>query len=270
MLRIAITLLLLTSFALAQETFTPKFEDGDAWTETTTASLTLRLKVTEVEKGTDGATHEQAAAVAREERRETRILEATKDTPTAFRVAWPLSRERQDAADPRPTALEGRSVEIRGRDATPTDAPDAVKAAAREPAAWRFLLPLVPKSPGDSWSVPAAALARVLVRGAREEPADTSEIKVTFATVANKDGARFATLSLAGSIAVDSRQDFRVQFDVKGELLWDLTTGHPVSLAIEGEAKTLEGKVKDDKGEVVGRVADAGSTFSVRVEYTVK
>ena len=69
---------------------------------------------------------------------------------------------------------------------------------------------------------------------------------------------------------MDSRQDFRVQFDVKGELLWDLTTGHPVSLAIEGEAKTLEGKVKDDKGEVVGRVADAGSTFSVRVEYTVK
>lgn len=270
MLRTALASLLLVSSALAQETFAPKYEEGDTWTEVTSAALSLRLKVTEVDKGTDGATHEQAAAVDRGERRETRILEATKDTPTAFKTSWPLSRERQDGAEARPTALEGRSVEIRGRDATPADAPDAVKAAAREPAAWRVLLPLAPKSPGDSWSVPAAALARVLVRGAREEPADTSEIKVTLAGVAEKDGARIATLSLAGSIAVDSRQDFRVQFDVKGALVWDLSAGHPVSLTIEGEAKTLEGKVKDEKGEVVGRIADDGSTFSLKVEYSIR
>lgn len=272
MLRPLALALLLAAPAIAQESFSPRFEDGDVWIESTRASLTLRLKVTEVEDGVDGATQEQKSAVSREERRETTILEATRDAPAAFKTAWPLSRTREGAPDAvaQPTALEGQAVELRGRDATPSDAPDAVKAAAREPAAWRALLPAASKSPGDSWTVPAAALARVLVRGAREEPADTSEIKVTFAGVAEKEGSRVATLTLAGSIAVDSRQDFRVQFDVKGELKWDLATGHPVSLAISGEAKTLEGKVKDEKGEVVGKIAGEGSAFEVMVNYEVK
>ena len=272
MLRPLALAFLLASSALAQESFTPRFEDGDVWTETTRASLTLRLKVTEVEDGVDGATHEQQSAVAREERRETTILEAAKDTPAAFKTSWPLSRTREGAAEAAsvPTALEGQSVEIRGREATPSDAADAVKSAAREPGAWRALLPASPKSAGDSWTVPAAALARVLVRGAREEPGDTSEIKVTLVAIAEKDGSRIATLSLAGSIAVDSRQDFRVQFDVKGELLWDLAAGHPVSLAITGEAKALEGKVKDEKGEVVGKIAGEGSAFAVMVDYSIR
>ena len=268
---LAITLVLATP-ALAQETFSPRFEDGDVWTEATLANLTLRLKVTEIEDGVDGTTQNQKSIVSREDRRETTILEATKDTPAAFRTTWPLSRTRDGAPDATstPTALEGQSVEIRGRDATPADAPDAVKAAAREPAPWRALLPPNPKSPGDTWTIPAAAIARILVRGAREEPGDTSEIKITFASVAEKDGARVATLSLAGSIAVDSRQDFRVQFDMKGELQWDLASGHPVSLALTGEATALEGKVKDEKGEVVGKIAGEGSAFEVRVTYLVK
>ncbi|MEK7470371.1 MAG: hypothetical protein AAB074_23620 [Planctomycetota bacterium] len=263
---------ILVSGALAQETFTPRFEDGDVWTEVTSAKLTLRLKVTEVEDGVDGAAHDRTSAVFREERRETTILEATRDTPAAFRMSWPLSRTREGAPDAAstPTALEGQSVEIRGRDATPADAPEAVKSAAREAAPWRALLPTSPKSAGDSWKIPAAALARVLVRGAREEPGDTSEIKITLASVAEGDGARVATLALTGSIGVDSRQDFRVQFDVKGELLWDLSSGHPVSLAMTGEAKSLEGKVKDEKGEVVGKIAGEGSAFEIRVGYAVK
>ncbi|KAF0241376.1 MAG: hypothetical protein FD180_4466, partial [Planctomycetota bacterium] len=75
MLRPLALALLLAAPAIAQESFSPRFEDGDVWIESTRASLTLRLKVTEVEDGVDGATQEQKSAVSREERRETTILE---------------------------------------------------------------------------------------------------------------------------------------------------------------------------------------------------
>ena len=57
---------------------------------------------------------------------------------------------------------------------------------------------------------------------------------------------------------------------MKGTLRWDLTTGHPVSLDLHGEAKAFEGKVKDAHGEVVGRVEGKGSEFSVQVDYTIR
>lgn len=270
MLRTLLAALLLPAAVFAQEAFSPSVEEGDVWTETTESSLSLRLKVTEVDKGKEGATREQGAKVEKEERRETRILEASKGVPGALRTTWVTSRERLDGGESRATALEGRTVEIRGREATPADAPEAAKAAAREPAPWRALLPAGPRSPGESWTIPAAALARVLLRGASEEPSDTSEIKVTFARVSGQDGARIATLTLSGSVSVDSRQDFRVQFDVEGELLWDLENGHPVSLALTGKARTLEGTLKDSKGETQGRITGEGSEFKVKTGYSVR
>lgn len=270
MVRALLAALLLSGTVLAQETFSPSVEEGDVWTETTESSLSLRLKVTEVDKGKEGATREQGAKVEKEERRETRILEASKGVPGALRTTWVSSRERVDGGEARATALEGRTVEIRGREATPADAPEAAKAAAREPAAWRALLPSGPRSPGESWTIPAASVARLLLRGASEEPSDASEIKVTFAGVSARDDARIATLSISGIVAVDSRQDFRVQFDVEGELLWDLASGHPVSLTLTGKARTLEGTLKDARGETLGKVTGEGSEFSVKTGYSVR
>ncbi|MCC6738616.1 MAG: hypothetical protein IT452_06190 [Planctomycetia bacterium] len=270
MLRPAFAALLLCGAVLAQETFSPSMEEGAVWTETTEGSLTLRMKVTEVDKGKEGATREQGAKVEKEERRETRILEASKGVPAALRATWVTSRERLDGGEARATALEGRTVEIRGREARPADAPEAAKAAARGPEPWRALLPSGPRSPGESWTVPAAALSRLLLRGASEEPSDASEIKVTFARVSGQDDARIATLTLSGTIAVDSRQDFRVQFDVEGELLWDLSSGHPVSLTLAGKARALEGTLKDSRGEIVGKVTGEGSEFAVKTGYSVR
>ncbi|MCE9584077.1 MAG: hypothetical protein K8T20_16455, partial [Planctomycetes bacterium] len=207
--------LLLAATAFAQESFSPRFEDGDVWTAITTASLKLRLKVTQVEDGVDGTTQSQDSVVEREERREVTIVEAGKGAPAAWKVSWPVSRVRE-GADAQPTALEGRTVEIRGREATPDDTPDAVKAAAREPEAWRALLPAAPKSPGDAWKIKPASLMKLVIQGAREEPADSPELDVKFAGVEEKDGARFATIEIAGPIAVDSRQEFRIEYAVKG------------------------------------------------------
>ncbi|MCE9582246.1 MAG: hypothetical protein K8T20_07120, partial [Planctomycetes bacterium] len=77
-------------------------------------------------------------------------------------------------------------------------------------------------------------------------------------------------IEIAGPIAVDSRQEFRIEYAVKGTLRWDLATGHPVSLELRGEAKAFEGKVKDAHGEVAGRIEGKGSEFGVKVEYSVK
>lgn len=261
--------LFLAATSFAQESFAPRFEDGDVWIETTRASLNLRLKVTQVEDGVEGSTQAQDSLVEREERREVTILEGGKNAPAAWKVSWPASRVRE-GAEAQPTELEGKSVEVRGREALPEDASEASKAAAREPGAWRSLLPPGPKSPGDSWKLKPASLLKLLIQGAREEPADSPELDLKFAGVEEKDGARIATIEISGPIAVDSRQEFRIEYAVKGTLRWDLTTGHPVSLELRGEAKAFEGKVKDAHGEVVGKIEGKGSEFGVRVEYSVK
>jgi hypothetical protein len=109
-----------------------------------------------------------------------------------------------------------------------------------------------------------------VIRGAREEPADSSELKVTLSKIDEVDGGRIATLTVEGTIAVESRQEFKVSYDVKGTLRWDLGGGHPLSLELKGEAKAFEGKIKDEHGEVVGRIAGEGSIFSLRVDDAVK
>src|SRR6185503_8451859 len=117
--------LLLTALpALAEESFTPRFEDGDLWVETTSASLSLKLKVTPIEDGAEGAPREQETTVRREERRETTVIEGGKGAPGAWKSTWTTSRV-DDGSGAKATDLEGRTVEIHGRDATPADAPEA-------------------------------------------------------------------------------------------------------------------------------------------------
>jgi hypothetical protein len=263
--------------AAAQESFLPAPEKGDIWVARTETEAVLRLRVTPADPDSGGPA--DAGSTRRTaETQETAWLEAEGDAPGSWKVTFTESREAagKPDADParlelRPTDLEGHAWEVSASgELTPADAPEAVRARLRETETWRALLPPGPRRAGESWIVPAARLARLVVRGAEEPPDGASEFKVTFQEIAGEGDARSAVLVLEGRVAVDSRQGFRVEYDVRGSLRYDLSRQRPLALDVAGEAVVLEGAVKDRDGEVIGTVEGRGTRFEMRTRWTFR
>jgi hypothetical protein len=251
--------------------FAPIAEAGDVWTVRTRARFDLRLRVTELENGQEGATREKTGLSERVETRRVEITGGADGRPASWKVAFVESRVRESAEAPlAPDAAHGLALEIRGAEALPADAPDDVRARARRAEVFRALLPEGAKRPGESWEVKGSDLARFVVRGSDEEPAADSALKVELGDIREEKAGRIAALRVSGTLRVDSRQEFRIAYEVKGELLYNLDAQVPVSLALEGTAAEFAGAISDARGRAVGRLDGKGSRFEARVEYEVK
>lgn len=269
------TAAILLVFALrvgAEEAFTPALESGDTWVVHTEAALELRLSVVPVEGGRDGTPIVRTV-------RSTLALERTVDWlevprtggPEAWRVLFVRARSSEGAGTPETAAgWEGRSWEVRGVETVPADPPADVAPLLRDFLDWRTLLPPRPAAAGATWDIPPAAVARLVVRGAAEEPAPEAPLAARFAEVREGEESRVAVVAVTGTLRTDSRQDFRVVWEVAGEFHYDLTFQRPVLFTLSGTATALEGRLEDRNGLLSGKVDARGSTFSTRIRWVAK
>jgi len=269
--------LIAASASFAQEKFEPAVKKGDKWVVRSESSLVLNLQVTDLEGGIDGEVRDRHIKAKRTEVRELEFIDEEKGLPTAWKVSFPESKTRQGAAtatdaelEARSTDVEGKQYEVHGTDVIPEDTPDEIKGMLRETEGFWALLPRDGKNLNDSWKIPASKLARIVVRGADEDPSADSEVRVTLSEITNQDGSRIAILTLAGTLKVESKQDFQIEFELSGTLRYDLQAQRPVSLEVKGEARNYTGTIRDDRGLPSGRVNAKGSTFQLDVFYSAK
>lgn len=256
--------------------FAQSAKAGD--TMTVSAESTLHLDV--VVRDGKGETTNQLQLV-RKEKFAQEVLEAAGGKPTSVRVQCIASTLQKSGSNIQlevaPTALAGKtyvSTLSGGAWVVKDAAGGAAPAGGETLGGWNGVTALLPAGgppqQGAQWTVEGAALASLIYPSGLKEKESAGQLSCTCASAA--DGK--ATVTFTGQITGKSRSEALVVLAVrKGEFVYDLAKGRPVSLTVSGAVSTSLDivdryrKPNDPTEEEVRKIGEI-NTRSRRMEAT--